>query len=271
MDNNLKVSYEQIEKANSEIENVDLKGKGYAPVNERIKAYRKVYPTGSIITSIEEIKDDYVRIKASITDESERVIATGTASEKLTGNDKKDYINIGSMIENCETSAVGRALGFGGFGVDKALASAEDMKNVNDDDKFFQIAKGIKIYIKDAIAQARLTINELYKMMGMRVQDIDDILQERLWTTLKEMNVHQLMKLEQELKSANMESSLWHSIYNQNTKAKDVIPKNQQAVYKSTWRRFGELALSMCGTDELKRQEVIDEYLEMEIDLGASY
>ena len=41
----IKVSYEQIEKANKEIETVKLGTKGYAQVNERIKAFRKVYPT----------------------------------------------------------------------------------------------------------------------------------------------------------------------------------------------------------------------------------
>ena len=45
-----KVSYEQIKKANDEIETLKLGAKGYAQVNERIKAFRKVYPSGSILT-----------------------------------------------------------------------------------------------------------------------------------------------------------------------------------------------------------------------------
>ena len=36
----IKVSYSQIEKANSEIEKTKIGSKGYAQVNERIKAYR---------------------------------------------------------------------------------------------------------------------------------------------------------------------------------------------------------------------------------------
>lgn len=72
-------------------------------------------------------------------------------------------------------------------------------------------------------------------------------------------------------KEKNMEDSEWHCLYNQNTKAKEVVPVNQQVVYKSTDRRFGEIALKMCGTDEVKRQAVIDEYMEHEIDLGNSY
>ena len=124
MKEDIKVSYEQIKKANEEIETIKLGSKGYAQVNERIKAYRKVYPTGSIITQIEELRDDYVRVRAEIGNELGEIIATGTASEMLTGDSKKDYINKTSMVENCETSAVGRALGFAGIEVDTAIANA---------------------------------------------------------------------------------------------------------------------------------------------------
>ena len=92
MKEDIKVSYEQIKKANEEIETIKLGTKGYAQVNERIKAYRKVYPTGSIITQIEELRDDYVRIRAEVRDEVGSFISTGTASEMLTGDSKKDYI-----------------------------------------------------------------------------------------------------------------------------------------------------------------------------------
>ena len=66
MEDRKRVSYEQIKKANEEIENIKLGTKGYAQVNERIKAFRKVYPTGPIETTIEEIRDDYVRIMAKV-------------------------------------------------------------------------------------------------------------------------------------------------------------------------------------------------------------
>ena len=268
--NEIKVSYEQIKTANEEIKTTDIKGKDYASVNERIKAYRKVYPTGAITTEIEEIKDDYVRIRAVVRNENGITIATGTASETLTGDERKDRINETSMVENCETSAVGRALGFAGFGVDIAVASAEDMKKAKANE-VFEIAKGIFISMNEAMNQVKLTINELYKKMGMRKEDLDDYLHEKIWTHLQDMNIYQLLRLETELKTANMENSEYHKLYNLNTKAKEVIPINQEVQYKSAYRRFGEIALKMCGTDELKRQAVIDEYAEMEIDLGVSY
>lgn len=266
MNEALRVSYKQIENANNEIQTIQLKNKNYAPVNERIKAFRKVYPTGSIMTNIESQDENSITMVTTVRDEDDNIIATGRASEKKT----QSGINSIRLIENCETSAVGRALGIAGFGVDTSVASAEDMEKA-DDIKSYEIAKGITIPMKEAINQAKLTINELYKKMGMRVQDLDDYLVEKIWTHLQDLNIYQLLRLESELKKANDEKSEWHCLYNQNTKAKEVVPKNQAVQYKSTYRRFGEIALKTCGTDEMKRQAVIDEYLELEIDLGNSY
>ena len=55
----------------------------------------------------------------------EHVLGTGTAYEK----ESSSYINKTSYIENCETSAVGRALGMAGFGIDTSVASFEEVSN----------------------------------------------------------------------------------------------------------------------------------------------
>jgi len=65
--------------------------------------------------------DGVVLMQAVVKDESGRTIATGHALEKKDST----FINQTSYIENCETSAVGRALGILGIGVDTAIASAE--------------------------------------------------------------------------------------------------------------------------------------------------
>lgn len=267
MNENIKVSYEQIKKANEEIETIKLGAKGYAQVNERIKAYRKVYPEGSIATYIEEIKDDYVRVKANVTDEKDRLIATGTASEKLTGNAKKDYINISSMVENCETSAVGRALGFAGFGVDSSIASAEDIEKTKQQGKMFEIYNNMFIRDEEAKYIIKVVIGDLMRKMGVVKSALGDKVEEELWTTLEEMTTHQLMKLELKLKTLNMENNTWHSLYNQNLKIKDVVPKNQEVVYEKSWYKFGKLALERAGNDELLRNEIIDNFLNMGINL----
>lgn len=268
--NDIKVSYEQIKKANEEIETIKLGSKGYAQVNERIKAFRKVYPTGCILTNIEEIRDDYVRIKAIVQDESGVVIATGYASEKLTGNDKKDYINVSSMVENCETSSVGRALGFAGFGVDSAIASAEDIEKTSQRSKGFEIYQDMFIRDEDAKKVVKVVIGDLMRKMGVVKASLSEIVEKELWTSLEDMTTHQLLKLEYQLKTLNMEKNTWHSLYNENLKIKDVVPKNQEVNYESSWYKFGLLALERAGTDELMRNDIINNYLEMGINLEAN-
>lgn len=260
----IKISYSQIEKANNEIEKTKIGTKGYAQVNERIKAYRKVYPTGMISTEIEEIRDDYVRIKTVVTDENDRTIATGTASETNKGNNK---INLTSMIENCETSSVGRALGFAGFGVDSSIASAEDIERNKEKTKQFEIHTDMFIRDDEAKYIVKVAIGDLMRKMGVVKESLNLKVEEELWASLEELNTRQLLKLETKLKTLNMESNSWHSLYNENTKIKDVVPLNQEVVYESAWHKFGKLALDRAGSDELLRNEIINSYLNMGINL----
>lgn len=267
MKEDIKVNYEQIKKANDEIETIKLGTKGYAQVNQRIKAYRKVYPTGSIITTIEEIRDDYVRVRAEVRDENGSFISTGTASEMLTGDSKKDYINKTSMIENCETSAVGRALGFAGFGVDTAIASAEDIEKSKQKNKTFEIYNNMFIRDEEAKYTIKVVIGDLMRKMGVVKAGLSDVVEKELWTSLEDMTTYQLLKLEGKLKTLNMESNSWHHLYNENTKIKDVVPKGQAVVYESSHYKFGKMALELAGTDELLRNDIINSYLDMGINL----
>lgn len=267
MDDKIKVSYEQIAKANNEMEMLKLGTKNYAQVNQRIKAYRKVYPTGKIETEIQEIKDDYVRIRAIATDEDDNIIATGTATEKLTGDAKKDAVNIMSMVENCETSAVGRCLGFAGFGVDTAIASAEDIEKSKAASKLFEIYTDMFIHDEEAKKVIKVSIGDLMRKMGVVKAGLAEVVEKELWTNLEEMTSHQLRKLEERLKTLNMENNPWHFLYNENTKIKDVVEVNQQVVYESSWVKFGKIALEQAGTDETLRNDIIDSYLDFGFNL----
>lgn len=122
------ITFEQIQKANESIKTTDIKGKEYAEVNQRIKAFRQVYPTGSILTEMLSNENGVCVFKATCGcyENGETVIlGTGTAYEK----ESSSFINKTSYIENCETSAVGRALGMCGFGIDTSVASAEEVQN----------------------------------------------------------------------------------------------------------------------------------------------
>lgn len=118
-------NYEQLVKANATIRTTSVQGKDYAEVNQRIKAFRSVCPDGAIITDLISNENGVCIFRATIYDGERRVLGTGTAYEK----EGSTFINKTSYIENCETSAVGRALGMCGFGIDTSVASAEEVVN----------------------------------------------------------------------------------------------------------------------------------------------
>ena len=126
-----KITFEDIKKANETIKTTDIKGKEYAEVNQRIKAYRMVYPNGTIRTKLAKLENGICVFMAEVTNNDGDVIATGTAYEK----ENSTFINKTSYIENCETSAVGRALGMAGFGIDTSVASAEEVQNAIENQK----------------------------------------------------------------------------------------------------------------------------------------
>ena len=116
------MKYEEIEKVCTNLGTMDIKGRDYILVNQRVIAFRKIFPEGRIVTEIVKLEGEMCVIKASIYD-GETLIAVGHAYEK----ESSSFINKSSFIENCETSAVGRALGFVGIGIDGSIASAEEV------------------------------------------------------------------------------------------------------------------------------------------------
>lgn len=123
------MTYEELNTVNQSINTTVIKGKVYAEVNERVKGFRRLFPNGSISTqliSIDESDNGKVCVfLATVADENGKTLATGTAYEK----ENSTYINKTSYIENCETSAVGRALGFLGIGIDTSIDSSKEVQN----------------------------------------------------------------------------------------------------------------------------------------------
>lgn len=105
---------------------INIKGKNYVQVHTRVKAFREMYKNGSIQTEILSHDDGIIVMKASVYVD-EKLIATGTASENQ--NDTRSMVNKTSYVENCETSAIGRALGIAGIGIDASIASANEVES----------------------------------------------------------------------------------------------------------------------------------------------
>ena len=123
------INYEQIRKANEAIKPTNISGKDYAEVNQRIKAFRMLFPEGFIQTDMVMCDNGVCVFRASVgfygADGKAVTLGSGTAYEK----ESSSFINKTSYIENCETSAVGRALGMCGFGIDTSVCSAEELQN----------------------------------------------------------------------------------------------------------------------------------------------
>lgn len=104
---------------------IDIKGKPYVQVNERLKAFRAEKPDYALITDIISLDDNQCTMQAKIIAPNGFVLATGTAHEER--EDRSSMVNKTSYVENCETSAWGRALGNIGYGIDESIATADEV------------------------------------------------------------------------------------------------------------------------------------------------
>lgn len=208
------VTYEDIQKANETIRTTDIKGKDYAEVNQRVKAFRMVYPEGFITTEMVSNEDgvcifkatvgyyNYIMGKLPAQDEDgciAKILGTGTAYEK----EGSTFINKTSYIENCETSAVGRALGMAGFGIDTSVASAEEVQNAMANQEKKASPKQLEILHK--VYQGELLDKLLKKNKLDRLEDISMTKASDLIGKLKEKEKEQA-KLERELDEIAMEA-----------------------------------------------------------------
>ena len=105
----------------------NIRGKQYVEVNERIKFFRQEeqYKNWGITTEFPMLTPDECLCRCTITDKDGMVIAVGHAHENRTASN----INKTSYVENCETSAVGRALAMLGIGIDVSIASANEVQD----------------------------------------------------------------------------------------------------------------------------------------------
>ena len=176
------MKYEDIENANKQIRTMEIERKDkktgkvtkkeYVEVNQRIKAFRMLYPEGTIETEIVSGLDDLIQngvvvIKATIKD-GERVLATSYAMEERDSS----FINATSFLENADTSATGRALGYCGLGIDTAVASAEEMKSVENQELHNRLE--IAVQIKKLMASKKVLPEEVFDKYQKKSDDMSD-------------------------------------------------------------------------------------------------
>lgn len=101
---------------------INIKGKEYVPVVERIKEAHKI--------------DKDISITTDVIDSPQRVTVRATVIFKgktFTGHSQAEWgkgMMGGVALEVAETSAIGRALGFANIGLIDGIASADEMRKV---------------------------------------------------------------------------------------------------------------------------------------------
>ena len=140
---------------------ISIHGKSYATVSLRVGVARRVLGTAlDIVTKIVSIDANTVVMQADVYIDGQHV-STGHAEEKRTAS----RINQTSALENCETSATGRALAFLGF-ISDGIASAEEVSAaiVQQDKKIQTALKELEAVSHKGSYQEWLTKNK--SMLG---------------------------------------------------------------------------------------------------------
>lgn len=107
---------------------INIKGKEYVPVVERVKEFHKLYPFGEISTQIVSNDEFRVVVRAIVK------CSGGDVATTFTGHSQAEWgkgMMGGVALEVAETSAIGRALGFANIGLIDGIASADEMRKVN--------------------------------------------------------------------------------------------------------------------------------------------
>lgn len=178
------IEWKDIEKVNKDIKTIQIKRnekddkgkwvetvKDYAPVNERIIAYRKLYPFGTLSSSI-NYTDKFVEVEAVVTDNKGKMLSTAHARESL---------GTQFSLEKAETSAIGRAIGMLGIGIQTSISTADDMQNVEDKKIFDEPMESIEALVEE--------FEKIYS-----IKDKTSILNGLHITSAKEMGIELLKK-----------------------------------------------------------------------------
>ena len=173
----------------------DIKGKPYVEVNERIKYFRENFKDWSLESDLISLEDGVCVIRAIIKNPEGVIKATGLAYEK----EGSSFINKTSYIENCETSAWGRALGNLGIGIDTSIASADEVQNamLNQKEKPKLTNKDVDIYCGLYKLEDVDAVKSYYETYKEQVSDKDRFNKEanKQVKTIKEIKAHEVEEM----------------------------------------------------------------------------
>jgi hypothetical protein len=145
---------------------INIKGKDYITVNERLKFFRNSdeFKGWQIVEDLIHIDEKEGIFKVTILNTEGQQIASAHSQEYRDSS----YINKTSFVENGFTSALGRALGYLGIGIDTSIASANEVQNAvknqdNKEDKKWLTESQLNATLKASKEQAEKVLNS-FKM-----------------------------------------------------------------------------------------------------------
>lgn len=141
---------------------VNIKGKDYKTVAFRIQRFMEKYPEHRFFCELISADELRVVMKATVVDPDGKEVSRGWAEEVRSASN----INQTSALENCETSAIGRALAF--FDVElmgSAIASADEVANAIGQQGAMQYAEEMNRY-QEVVRQNFHSIDLIKRMLA---------------------------------------------------------------------------------------------------------
>jgi len=168
---------------------IELKGKKYILVSDRVVYFNDTFPNGCIQTLLLSAPtDDVVFMRAMVTPDMTNPTRffTGYSQAKW----GEGFVNKTSAVENCETSAVGRALGMMGIGVIDSIASLDEINKAQTSDEYQpKLERAIRKLEQDS---ETMPLDELIERVnkGLEIVKGDKSLEKRLQNLLDQSIVY---------------------------------------------------------------------------------
>ena len=164
---------------------IDIKGKKYVLVSDRVLYFNETYPNGSIVTQRIMTEETWIEIfKATVTPDCSHPERYFTGYSQARWWD--GFINKTSALENAETSATWRALAMMWIGVIDSIASLDEINKAENTAKTQK-----KSYVKESWFQAAMNNLDFIKWC----LDEDDFINKIKWKyEMDELQEWQLRK-----------------------------------------------------------------------------
>lgn len=169
---------------------IDIKGKKYVLVSDRVLYFNENFPNGSIKTEIIELDHENILIRAVITPDTDK------PERFFVGHARETFglgsINQTSVTENAETSAVGRGLAMMGIGVIDSISSVDE---INKAQRITTEKQGSQDGANKVLRQ-KAQINALLRSLDSQVtqENVRNVVRELTGLDLIESNFGEIIK-----------------------------------------------------------------------------